>query len=74
MFDENKGISMAQYIEEKFAESIRDVPLCKDENLDICFYVGYFQCATDLGLISEDRQEEMMDMLRDAFSQYFDYK
>lgn len=61
--------SMNQAVEKEFQRVLDDdISLCKDIDEDMSFYLGYFQCASELGIISEERFEEMADMLKDAFT------
>lgn len=68
-YEQRFGISMNQAIENEFQRVLeKDIALCNDIDADLSFYLGYFQCAYELSIISEERFEEMEDMLKDAFN------
>lgn len=68
-FEKKFGISMNQAVENEFQRVLeKDIALCTDRDADLSFYLGYFQCASELDIISEERFEEMADMLKDAFT------
>ena len=63
--------SMVELVETTF-ERFNNVDIyVGSENLceaNLTYYFGYFACARDLGLISEDREEWMTDKLTDTYN------
>lgn len=61
--------SMRQFIEKEFQRVLNhDISHCVDREVDLSFYLGYFQCAKELGVISEERFDLMISMIKDAFT------
>lgn len=63
------GIPMNVFIENEFQRVLKDdINLCSHPDADLSFYLGYFQCAKELEIISEERFEEIAEMLKDVFT------
>ncbi len=61
--------SMNNFVEDEFRRVLeKDISLCTDRDADLSFYLGYFQCASELKIITSERFEEMADMLKDVFN------
>lgn len=62
--------SMKKYVEDAFVNvRDKDIYLCGDIcEADLTYYFGYFKMAEELGIITEDRQEEMTDILTGIYN------
>ena len=62
--------SMNKYVEEAFTKVLNEeLELCADNlEADLMYYIGYFTMASELGVITEDRMDEMSDTLVNEFN------
>ena len=66
---ESMSAFMTAFIETEFQRVLdHDISYCIDRDADLSFYLGYFQCAKELGVISEERFDLMISMIKDAFT------